>query len=110
MQKVHQIYSGTVKLENGSATIIDDSKAQFIKTKFKECKIAIFYIFKEELALLKQVFGNRLTADINEFNNSDKNIALQICIGERGYISSKQILIFYNIAFQLLLIGRQGID
>ena len=100
MQKVHQIYSGTIKLEDGSATIIDDSKALFIKRKFNNSKIAIFYKFKEELNLLQQVFKDAITTNIHEFDNSNKNIALQITSGREGISLSKaDYLIFYNIDF-----------
>ena len=57
MMKLHQLYSGTVKFESGASTIIDLSKAEFIKEKFKGKKIGIFYKFKQELNALKQVFG-----------------------------------------------------
>lgn len=101
MQKVHQIYSGTIKLEDGSSKIIDDSKAQFIKEFFSEKKIAIFYKFKEELQLLKNVFGWMLTTDLNEFNNTNtKNIALQIVAGREGISLKKaDALVMYNIDF-----------
>jgi hypothetical protein len=35
MQKVHQLSSGTCKFEDGTSKVIDDSKAKFIKEKFK---------------------------------------------------------------------------
>ena len=57
MQKVHQLYSGTIKLEDGSSATIDNSKGVFIKKKFQGKKIGIFYKFKEELKLLQSVFG-----------------------------------------------------
>lgn len=37
-QKIHQLFSGTIKYEDGSVQVIDDSKAQFVKEKFKEKK------------------------------------------------------------------------
>lgn len=99
MQKVHQIYSGTIKLEDGTSTIIDDSKGVFIKNRFKD-KIAIFYKFKEELKLLQSVFGDRLTTSLNEFNKTDKNIALQIVSGREGISLSKaKYLVYFNIDF-----------
>jgi hypothetical protein len=100
MQKVHQIYSGTIKLEDGSARVIDDSKAIYIKDRFKFQKIGIFYKFKEELNLLQQVFGDQLTTDIHEFNNSNKNIALQIQSGREGISLKKaDAIVFLNIDF-----------
>ena len=99
LQKVHQIYSGTIKLEDGTSTIIDDSKGVFIKNRFKD-KIAIFYKFKEELKLLQSVFGDRLTTSLNEFNTTDKNIALQIVSGREGISLSKaKYLVYFNIDF-----------
>ena len=49
MIKTHQLCSGTIKFESGNSMVLDYSKAQFIKQKFKGKKIAIFYKFKEEL-------------------------------------------------------------
>ena len=100
MQKVHQLYSGTVKLEDGTATTIDNSKGVFIKKKFKGKKIGIFYKFKEELKLLQSVFGEQLTTDLEEFNTSNKNIALQIVSGREGISLSKaDYLVYFNIDF-----------
>jgi len=63
-------------------------------------KIGIFYKFKEELNALKQVFDDSLTTELDEFNETDKNIALQIVSGREG-ISLKEAdcLVFYNIDF-----------
>jgi len=98
MQKVHQLYSGTIKLECGTATTIDTSKAEFIKERFKGLKIGIFYKYKQELKLLQEVYGNELTTDLKEFNTTDKNIALQIVSGREG-ISLKMAdnLVYFNI-------------
>ena len=43
MQKLHQMYSGTVIFESKDNMIFDYSKANFIAEKFKEKKIGIFY-------------------------------------------------------------------
>lgn len=100
MNKMHQIYSGTVKFESGNSMVISPYKAEFIKKKFSGLKIGIFYKFIEELAALKQVFGESLTTDIKEFNETDKSIALQIVSGREG-ISLKEahFLVFYNIDY-----------
>ena len=100
MQKVHQMFSGTVKLEDGSSAIIDDSKGVFIKKKFKGKKIGVFYKFKEELKLLQKVYGDELTTDLEEFNTTSKNIALQIVSGREGISLSKaDFLVYFNIDF-----------
>lgn len=100
MMKMHQMYSGTVKFESGKSMIIDTSKAEFIKENFEGCKIGIFYKFKEELEALKQVFGDELTTELDEFNDTWKNIALQIVSGREGISLMKaQYLVYYNIDF-----------
>ena len=100
MQKVHQLYSGTIKLEDGSAATIDNSKGVFIKKKFQGKKIGIFYKFKEELKLLQSVYGEELTTELEEFNTTNKNIALQIVSGREGISLSKaDYLVYFNIDF-----------
>ncbi len=100
MQKVHQLCSGTVKLEDGKGVIIDYSKGLFIANKFKGKKIGIFYKFAQELELLKKVFKDNLTTDLREFNATGKNIALQIVSGREGInLSKADYLVFYNIDF-----------
>jgi hypothetical protein len=99
-QKLHQMYSGTVKFESGSSMIIDSTKAKFIWSKFAGSKIGIFYKFKEELNVLKEVFKDNLTTDVEEFNNSRKCIALQIVSGREGIsLRNAEYLVFYNIDF-----------
>jgi len=99
-QKMHQLYSGTCKFEDGTSKVIDFSKAMFIDNYFKGQKIAIFYKFVEEFNALKHIFGNRLTNDLEEFNTTDKNIALQIVSGREGISLAKaKYLVYYNIDF-----------
>ena len=99
-QKVHQLSSGTIKYEDGSIQIIDNSKALFIAEHFKDYKIAIFYNFIAELEMLKQTFGNKLTTDLEEFNTSSKWIALQIQSGREGISLAKaDALVMFNIQF-----------
>jgi hypothetical protein len=99
-QKLHQMYSGTVKFESGNAMVIDYSKAEFIRDRFKGVKIGIFYKFIAELEALRQVFGDSLTTDLEEFNSTDKSIALQIISGREGIsLQNAEFLVFYNIDF-----------
>jgi hypothetical protein len=101
MQKLHQIWSGTVKFESGNSTVLDKRKGEFIKEYFKGQKIGIFYVFKEEYNLLLEVFGaDNLTNDLDEFNATSKNIALQVVSGREGIsLRAADALVFYNIAF-----------
>ena len=100
-QKIHQLSSGTIKFEDGTTQIIDNSKAIYILEKFKDYKIAIFYNFIAELQMLKETFGAKLTTDLEEFNeNTDKWIALQIVSGREGIsLSVADALVMFNIQF-----------
>tara|TARA_R110002124_G_scaffold71463_4_gene191521 strand:+ start:499 stop:1731 length:1233 start_codon:yes stop_codon:yes gene_type:complete len=100
MSKLHQLYSGTVKFESGKSRVIDTSKADYIKWKFKGHKIGIFYKFTAELDALKQVLGDDLCTDLEEFNSTDKSIALQIVSGREGIsLRNAENIVFYNIDF-----------
>ena len=101
MIKMHQLCSGTIKFESGNSKVIDDTKARFIKEKFKDKKIGIFYKFKEELSALKSVFGKEdLTEELDEFNATEKSIALQIVSGREGIsLRQAEALVYYNIDF-----------
>lgn len=103
MTKLHQLYSGTVKFESGNTMIIDDSKGVFIKNKFDGFKIGIFYKFQEELELLKSVYGDMICTDLDTFNSTNKNIALQIVSGREGIsLKAADYLVYFNIDFSSL--------
>jgi len=100
MSKIHQMCSGTVKFESGNSMILDYNKANFIRDHFKGKKIAIFYKFRAEYKALKEVFSGSLTTELEEFNSTDKNIALQIVSGREGIsLSNAKCLVYYNIDF-----------
>jgi len=100
MQKLHQIYSGTIIFESGNSMVVDNSKAEFIKRKFKNKKIAIFYKFKKELDVLKETFLESITTDIGVFKDTNKNIALQIVSGREGIsLRHAEALVYFNIDF-----------
>lgn len=101
MSKIHQLGSGTIKLDSGNSVSLDRSKASKIKELFSDKKIAIFYVFKQELELLKEFFKERITTDLNEFNtNNDSWIALQYVSGREGLnLSKADVLVMYNIPF-----------
>lgn len=100
MNKLHQLYSGTCKFESGNAQTFDHSKALFIKDRFKGFKIGIFYKFKQEYVLLKEIFGDAITDDLDEFNSTDKNIALQVQSGREGIsLRLANYLVYYNLDY-----------
>jgi len=99
-QKVHQLGSGTIKFEDGTSKIIDYSKANVIKERFSEYKIGIFYKYKEEFNMLKEVFGDKLTTELDEFNQTDKWIAYQYLSGREGInLSKADYLVMFSIDF-----------
>lgn len=100
-QKIHQLGSGTIKHEDGSYQVIDTSKADYINWRFKDNKIGIFYKYKAELEMLRQVIGaENLTQDVDEFNTTDKWIALQYISGREGInLSKADYLVMFSIDF-----------
>ena len=100
MQKIHQLSSGTIKFEDGSFSIIDDSKVEFLKKNFSQFKIGIFYKYVAQLELLKQTFGSKITTDLDEFNTTDKWIAYQFQSGREGInLSKADYLVMLEIDF-----------
>jgi hypothetical protein len=98
MQKVHQLSSGTIKFESGNKQVLDYSKVNYIRDNFKGKKLAIFYKFTAEFEAIKSVLD--VTQSVEEFNESDKHIALQIISGREGInLSKADCLIMYNIDF-----------
>src|SRR5690625_7323602 len=98
--KLHQIYNGTVMVEDDfgetKAIILSDYKARLIKDRFQGSKIAIMYYFRKESEMLKELFGDEITEDLEEFNNTDKNIALQQRTTEGVNIGKVDNLVFLN--------------
>lgn len=104
-QKLHQVYSGTVRIDNKEeALVFDDTKARFVSEFFKEKKIAIFYCFKAELEALRWAFKGMITDSPEEFNNrTDLTFVCQIQAGSMGTnLSSADALVMYNIHFSSL--------
>ncbi len=100
MQKTHQLSSGTIKFEDGTSAVIDDSKAIYIRDNFKDYKVGIFYKYVAQLESLKIVLGDKLTTCIDDFNNSDKWIALQFVSGREGInLSKADYLVMCEIDF-----------
>lgn len=99
-QKIHQLFSGTIKFESKNRLVLDLSKARYIKNNYSGKKIAIYYKFIAEKEALSRVFDN-LTEDPNEFKHSTNKIFIsQIQSGSMGInLATADILIFYNIDF-----------
>ena len=96
--KLMQLEGGTIKFESGKSMVLDKSKAEYIKSRFIDKKIGIFYVFKEELSAIKLVFGDSVTTDLDEFNATRKHIALQVVSGREGIsLKNADCLVMYNI-------------
>lgn len=98
--KLRQIYSGTIKAEDGSTIRLDESKVKHIKDNFRGKKIAIYYCFIEEGVMLREAFPN-YTEDPMEFAScSDKVFLSQEVSGREGVsLKTADALINYNIGF-----------
>lgn len=107
MSKIHQMENGTIIFESGNSKILDHSKAEFIRDHFKGQKMGIFYYFKKEWDLLKSVFGDDLTDNLDEFNSTGKHIALQQISGSEGIsLKAADVLIIYNYGYS----GRHAVQ
>jgi len=98
--KIHQIWSGSIKLEDGNYKILDCSKVEYIKQHYQGKKIAIFYKYVAEGDILKRELKN-WTDSPEAFNRDPGKIFIsQIQSGSMGInLSSADVLIFYNIDF-----------
>ena len=101
MNKLHQLYSGTIIFEDGDASAFDHSKAEFIRDRFAGKKIAIFYKFKAERDMLIWVFAGKVTSSPEEFRDSNDLVFIsQIQSGREGInLSTADALILLNIDF-----------
>lgn len=100
MGKLLQLSSGTVLFESGNSMVIDTSKVDFIANHFKGKRMGIFYKFKAELDMIKNKFGEDVTASIDEFNEGTQHIALQYLSGREGIsLKNADVLIFLTPDF-----------
>lgn len=102
MNKLHQIYSGSVIVDEPEreGKVFDYTKAEFIKQYFQGKKIAIFYKFVSEAYALRWVFGS-VYDDPQAFNEAESGVFIsQIVSGREGInLSTADALVFYNIDF-----------
>jgi hypothetical protein len=104
MNKMHQIYSGSVIVDEPErrASAFDHTKAEFIRDTFQNCrKFAIYYKFIAESVILQWVFAGRIFTDPQAFAESSDGVFIsQIQSGREGInLSTAEALVFYNIDF-----------
>lgn len=104
MQKVHQLHSGTIILDEDDdgkrqSLVLSDAKARYINERWPTEKLVIFYVYKHELEAIKQVLGDRVTNDLAEFQSTDKSCAYQVVSGREGLnLSLGELIVFFNIS------------
>lgn len=100
-QVMHQISSGTIKVDENISHILDESKAWYIRSRFAGRKIAIFYQFVKEFEVLQKVFPkNTSTPEVFNAASSDMVFLSQMSAGSQGTnLSTADDLIAYNISF-----------
>ena len=101
--KVHQLVNGHCIIERIDLStftkVFSNYKAKYIKGRFKGQKIAIMYYYQAELEILKREFGNSITTDLEEFNTTSKNFALQQSSTEGMNVSKADAIVYMNIGF-----------
>lgn len=83
--KLLQLCNGNIISTEGDYIVLDHSKAEFIKDRYKNEKIGIFYIFQSDYEIIKDVFGeSNITASPEEFNSTNKTFVCQVKSGREG--------------------------
>lgn len=101
--KVHQIINGHCIIETAEGDtftkVFSTYKSDFINKNFRAKKIAIMYYYQNELEILKLTCVEDITTDIDEFNNSDKWIAIQQSATEGMNLSKADAIVYFNLGF-----------
>jgi len=111
LNKLHQLYSGTIIYDNAQSAdgaILDDSKVKWVLKMFNGRKIAIYYKFRAEALMIETVArmnGLSVTNSAEEFNTTDNSVIYisQFLSGREGVnLSSADALICINIDFSAI--------
>lgn len=100
INKLSQIAGGTVITDTDNTVVVDDSKIKYIQHNYAGKRIAIYYKYKGELALLAAAFKAH-TTDWQAFERGESDVFLsQIQSGREGIsLKSADYLLMYNIDF-----------
>jgi len=104
LSKLKQLYCGTVIPEgSGKGIIFDRSKAEYIKQRYGNHKLAIMYCYEAERKMLYETFPNA-TDSPEEFNaNKDAVFIGQVRASREGVnLSSATYLVFLGVDFAAL--------
>lgn len=103
MCKTHQLCSGTIITESGNFVAVSDYKARKIKQVFGDKDIAIFYKYRGERDVLKNVFCDRITEQAAEFLNNGGVFIGQFQSAREGIrLDRAEAIVFYSIDFSYL--------
>ncbi|OAV66139.1 hypothetical protein Barb6_02660 [Bacteroidales bacterium Barb6] len=94
LTKLRQLSSGTVIDEKGEYRIID----QYVRDYFQGRKIAVFYVFKSELEMLKEVFPC-WTQSPEEFQHHRIKCSWD---SSAVRLDTADALVFFNLEFSYL--------
>lgn len=105
--KLHQLSSGTVKLDNGTALTICTAKADAIERDMMErgiSKAVIFYKYKEELNAIKSIDWDEITDDPGRFQEMESGVfACQYLSGREGIrLDTADVIYMYSVDFAYL--------
>jgi len=104
LSKLKQLYCGTVIGEgSGKGIIFDRSKAEYIKQRYGNHKLAIMYCYEAERKMLYEAFPN--ATDSPEEFNANKNAVFigQVRASREGVnLSSATYLVFLGVDFAAL--------
>ncbi|MEX0939751.1 MAG: DEAD/DEAH box helicase family protein [Candidatus Babeliales bacterium] len=99
--KVHQLFNGSCIIETATGEtftkLFSNFKADYIAKHFKGKKIVIMYYYQAELEILKKTFD--LADDVEDFNKTNKSIAVQQSSSEGMNLSKADAIVYYNIGF-----------
>jgi hypothetical protein len=99
MSKMHQISGGAVICDNGTA-VFSDCKARYIRDNFAGKRIAIYYKFIAERAIIMSIFPQ--ATDVPEaFQRGDSDTFIsQIQSGREGItLSTADAIVMYSIDY-----------
>lgn len=96
----HQMTSGTVIDIDQKQHVLSKYKIEYIKRKFQNKKLAIYYVYRKEGDLLKKAFP-QWTNDPKDFKKSKtKTFICQIQSGREGIsLATADCIVFYNISY-----------
>jgi hypothetical protein len=104
LTKLNQISGGTVIDANNVPRILDPFKAKTIADRFKGQRIAIFYVYQSEKALLLEYFKGEVTTVPEDFQQGKARVFVgQVrSVREGVRLDQADAIIYYSMEFSYL--------